>query len=233
MDAADALEDLGLTKYEAATFAALTGLGEATASEVHEESGVPRSNVYGVLDRLAEKGLVETAQSRPTLYRAVEPEEAMERLKRDRREREDRALRSLQETSTEARGESGGEIWTIEGERNVADRAREIVRSSTEEVLIADYPGIVEELEDDIAESDADFLVMTTADTSIPSVPFLEDLRHPVKMNGFIVIGDDEVLVSFESDGDRTGIWSDSDGLLELFQHFFRVTVELGDAARG
>lgn len=226
-DATESLERLGLTKYEASTFAAITRLGEATASEVHEESGVPRSNVYGVLDRLAEKGLVEKAKGRPIMYRAVEPEEAMTRLKRSRREQEERALESLNDISKETTHHEGrGKIWTITGERNVVDKAREIIRASREEILVADYPGVVTRLEDELKRSDADLLLMTTADTTLPSIPFIEDLEHPVKMNGFIVLGDSEVLVSFETDEGRTGIYSDSEGLRQLFEHFFTITFQ-------
>ena len=54
----ECLKSLGLTKYEALVYIALLKLESATASEIHEISGVPRASVYTVIDQLVEKGLV-------------------------------------------------------------------------------------------------------------------------------------------------------------------------------
>ena len=44
------LRKLGLTEYEAKSYAALVGLGEASAREVHEASGIPRTRAAATLD---------------------------------------------------------------------------------------------------------------------------------------------------------------------------------------
>ena len=48
---------LGLTEYEARTYAGLVGLGEGTARQVHEACGVPRPRVYDILEDTGEEGL--------------------------------------------------------------------------------------------------------------------------------------------------------------------------------
>jgi len=45
----EGLRKLGLTEYEAKAYAALVGMGEASAREVHELSGVPRTRIYDIL----------------------------------------------------------------------------------------------------------------------------------------------------------------------------------------
>jgi Sugar-specific transcriptional regulator TrmB len=50
------LKKLGLTEYEARAYAALVGLGEATAREIHEASRVPRTRIYDILRDLGGKG---------------------------------------------------------------------------------------------------------------------------------------------------------------------------------
>ncbi|MCX6668476.1 MAG: TrmB family transcriptional regulator, partial [Methanothrix sp.] len=62
----DGLRKLGLTEYEAKTYAALVGLGEATARGVHEKSGVPRTRIYDILRDLEGKGFVEFIHGSPT-----------------------------------------------------------------------------------------------------------------------------------------------------------------------
>ena len=53
----DGLRKLGLTEYEAKAYATLVGMGEATAREVHELCGVPRTRIYDILRDLDGKGL--------------------------------------------------------------------------------------------------------------------------------------------------------------------------------
>ncbi|PSQ46397.1 hypothetical protein BRD15_09160 [Halobacteriales archaeon SW_6_65_15] len=57
--AIDALEQLGLTEYEARCFVALTRLPHGTAKEVGQVADIPRSRVYETMDRLQDRGLVD------------------------------------------------------------------------------------------------------------------------------------------------------------------------------
>ena len=74
------LKSLGFTKYEALVYIALLGMEGATATEIHELSGVPRASVYPVLDRLVEKNLVSVSHATPKRFSAIPPEEAIEHL---------------------------------------------------------------------------------------------------------------------------------------------------------
>jgi len=74
---------LGLNQYETQIWLALLNSGIATAGELAEAAGVPRSRSYDVLESLAKKGLVVIkAEGRPIKYVAVPPEQALENLKR-------------------------------------------------------------------------------------------------------------------------------------------------------
>ncbi len=52
------LEKLGLTKGEIKVYLALNKLGESTIGPIGSESGVSKSKLYDILDRLKDKGLV-------------------------------------------------------------------------------------------------------------------------------------------------------------------------------
>ena len=74
---------LGLNQYETQLWLALLNHGIATAGELAEAAGVPRSRSYDVLESLAKKGLaVIKAEGRPIKYVAVPPEQALNNLKR-------------------------------------------------------------------------------------------------------------------------------------------------------
>ena len=79
----EALVEAGLTINESKVYLALLGLGEASANEITRKSGVHRVNVYDVIDRLMEKGLVSSVtKTNKKLYSAVDPKELLNIMKR-------------------------------------------------------------------------------------------------------------------------------------------------------
>jgi len=95
------LRDLGLSDYEARAYRGLLTIGQTTARELSEESGVPMGRVYDVLNDLETRGVVRSqAAARPTTYVAVDPETALDRLLEARRE--DLAARADAYTETVA-----------------------------------------------------------------------------------------------------------------------------------
>ncbi len=73
-DPVDDLMQLGLTEYEARAYVAMVTIGEGGISEISQQSGMPRSRVYDIMERLARKGFVEVGAIKPLRYRAVDPE---------------------------------------------------------------------------------------------------------------------------------------------------------------
>jgi len=125
---------LGLTEYEARSYAALVGLGEATAREVHETSGVPRTRVYDILKDLTEKGFAEFVQGSPTYYRAIEPERVIERLKDELLEAADRSADELKNLTLDSPGSTP--VWCVRNEWGIKNRVRDIMKRADGELLI-------------------------------------------------------------------------------------------------
>jgi len=130
----EGLKKLGLTEYEAKAYAALVGLGEATAREVHEASKVPRTRIYDILKDLAEKGFVEFIQGSPTYYRVVEPERVMERLREDLLEAIDLSQRELKSLNMEVQGSSP--VWCIRSEWAIKNRIRDFLGTVDKDLMI-------------------------------------------------------------------------------------------------
>lgn len=74
--------DLGLNLYEAKLWLALISKGMASAAELSQLSGVPRSRCYDILESLEKKGFVIPKIEKPIKYIAVSPKEVIERLKK-------------------------------------------------------------------------------------------------------------------------------------------------------
>jgi HTH-type transcriptional regulator, sugar sensing transcriptional regulator len=71
------LLNLGLNRYEAGAYVALTRRGRATAAEVARLAGLPRQRVYDVLDALVGRGLATVEPGRPAHYAATAPDHAV------------------------------------------------------------------------------------------------------------------------------------------------------------
>lgn len=80
----------GLNIYETKVWLALVGKGVASAGEVAEISGVPRSRTYDVLESLEKQGFALAKIGKPVKYLAVRPEVIIEKLKNN-------AVRSAEE----------------------------------------------------------------------------------------------------------------------------------------
>jgi len=78
-----------LNIYEAKIWAALLSRGIASAGELADISGVPRSRCYDVLESLEKKGFIIMKIGKPIRYLAVNPETILERVKRSVKEEAD------------------------------------------------------------------------------------------------------------------------------------------------
>ena len=128
-----ALEDVGLTQYEAQCFVGLTRLPQGTAKEISQITDVPRSRVYDAVDRLHKRGLVDVQGSDPREYRAVSVEAAFRTLREDHRDRIDAAERLLGELErTESLEEKG--VWAIAEHEHVTERMVSLLQDASEEI---------------------------------------------------------------------------------------------------
>ncbi len=130
----EGLRKLGLTEYEAKAYATLVGIGEATAREVHELCGVPRTRIYDILRDLTAKGFVEYVEGSPTYYRAVEPDHIMEKLRDELVASIDRSTSELLSLNLEAHGSSP--VWCVRSEWGIKNRIKDFLAKVDRELVI-------------------------------------------------------------------------------------------------
>jgi sugar-specific transcriptional regulator TrmB len=80
-DLRDALEDAGLSQYQAEAYTALLRLGTASATELADACAVPTARIYDVLRDLEGKGYIETYEQGSLHARARDPEEVLSDLR--------------------------------------------------------------------------------------------------------------------------------------------------------
>ena len=75
MDVHALLKELGFGDYEAKAYVSLVGAGQCNGYEVAKAAGMPRANVYAVLERLVERGAVQRFKTaRQVRYAATAPQ---------------------------------------------------------------------------------------------------------------------------------------------------------------
>ncbi|KXA88504.1 hypothetical protein AKJ57_06825 [candidate division MSBL1 archaeon SCGC-AAA259A05] len=92
------LMELGLKEYEAKTLAHLLRLGETKAPKLSSISGVPKARIYGILEGLADRGLVEIEPGRPSKYRPKPPDEIIERMVQNKEEEMEQEIEKIRST---------------------------------------------------------------------------------------------------------------------------------------
>ena len=79
----DLKKNFRLNIYEAKIWTSLLSRGIASAGELADISGVPRSRCYDVLESLEKKGFIIMKMGKPIKYLAMNPQIIMERVKND------------------------------------------------------------------------------------------------------------------------------------------------------
>ncbi|KYK29945.1 MAG: hypothetical protein HXS48_19075 [Theionarchaea archaeon] len=77
----DALQNLGLGKYQSRVLATLYALGKSKASDISKASGVPKAKIYAVLQELCALRLVKQIGTKPLQFEPIQPEVGLENLK--------------------------------------------------------------------------------------------------------------------------------------------------------
>lgn len=134
----EALEELGLTSYEAKVFIALRRIGTGSAREVAQVSDVPRSQVYSTAESLEERGLVDVQQSEPIRYRPVSIDEAKARLRNRMERKQKQAFQFIEEVDNAGtENERQEDIWTVSGRETITERITHLIGAAEREVLFA------------------------------------------------------------------------------------------------
>ena len=164
MNAVELLQDLGFSEYEAKTYVALLQTNPATGYQVSKESGVPRSMVYEVLNKLIARGAVLSSMAeRTTLYLPVAPDELLDRLRHEFEEQLDAARRALATVSAPPLMDY---VWNIEGGDNILAKARDMIESAEIQVHIGLLPETLPSLRVSLertAQRGVEVIVNTTA----------------------------------------------------------------------
>jgi len=137
------LTALGMKEYEAKVYSAVVGLGEGSARQIHEVSGVPRPRVYDTAESLFNRGFLNVRRGNPHIYVPVEPAVVINRLRSSIESAATDALEKLDTLSLDAR-QKISPIWYVQGEWSIKRHLEALVEKVSEDltVICMDYDDI-------------------------------------------------------------------------------------------
>lgn len=244
----ESLQQLGLTSYEAKVLIALTRYGSGNVADIHALSGIPRSAVYGVLTKLKDKGVIETQNTKPMRYKALAPDQVIDRLKVNYENAVETSLGQLEKIyhAPDISVEEDG-VWNISGVKNVTDKIVQMLDSAREDIILAStYPSldkatetypvmeiITTKLQEKIDEGLK--VKITISENQVSNkkihgaevrVYSTEDSTHPLK-GGILVIDDQELLIITMKDESTppnlTATWYSGKEQVSIFRHFIEI----------
>ena len=121
------LKGIGLTLYEAEAYVAMTSMISATASEIAENSGIPRSKIYDVLKGLSRKNFIEIEDGRPQTYHVKSPVEVLSREKERLGNEIDDTITRLTHIYENGMSQVQAPIWRIYGVEKIISQEVEII----------------------------------------------------------------------------------------------------------
>lgn len=128
------LKGIGLTMYEAQAYVTLTSLISATAVEVSEKSGIPRSKIYDVLKKLHEKEYIEIEDGRPLIYNVKSPVEVLSREKEKINQEIDDSITRLTNVYENGMSQVQAPIWRIYSVEKIINQELEIIQRAKRSV---------------------------------------------------------------------------------------------------
>jgi len=241
-----------LNVYETKVWLALLGKGIASAGEVAEISGVPRSRTYDVLESLEKRGFAIVKLGKPVKYLGVKPHIIIEKLKNNvKKDAEERVegLAKIKKTNEFTQLESlynegidpvkrEDISASLKGKSNISGHLREIIQNAKKEVIVCTN---VEELMsksklfkqtfDRLKDSKVKLKVALSGDDALikEAGKKFEVKIQKIKIDGkFFIVDRSEVLfyVSKTSDKEDIAIWLNSPFFSEAFATLFDKAVK-------
>jgi sugar-specific transcriptional regulator TrmB len=256
-EASDALQRIGLSRYEALVFVNLARAGATTAGDVARASGVNRVQTYRTLEGLEARGLVEVTLDRPRRYAARAINDVFEMIadeKRSELEKLDGVRKAFLEAwpklSGGTREPPSVRLQVIKGRTQVYRTLRQFVSTAKQEVLAftttkglqrSYRAGVNDALIEAMRRGVKSRLAAEINETNVTLMKRVAEyvpLRHVDRQRARFIIVDRESILAFLIQDEKTirgegetALWTNSPDFVKAHLDFFEKAWHAGVAA--
>jgi HTH-type transcriptional regulator, sugar sensing transcriptional regulator len=243
----------GLNIYETKVWLALLEKGSASAGEIADISGVPRSRTYDVLEALEKQGFAVQKIGKPIKYLAVKPFSVIDKLKKSAMEdmeekinvlstiketQEYRELESLH-SSTDKVIKNHDISGTIRGKLNINSQINDVMNLAKKEVIVCTSTDefkkrkrLLEPMIKKLNESGIKLIVCLKGDESdISELNKKFDIKaKKIDIDASFYIADRQeilfMLNKYDEDQEQWGVWFSSPFFVESFAGLFDLALK-------
>lgn len=230
----DKLGLFGLTRQEAAIYLCLYRNGELSGYEAAKLTGISRSNVYGGLSGLTDKGAAYLEEGSTSKYIAVPIEEFCENKIRSLiREKESLVL------NIPAMKEKEIGYITITGSRNIWNKIITMIQESEKRIYFSASLPVIEQLQDEFAKVLERKIKLVFITDGIPDEKsFMKDAICYIggaRGNNIRLIIDSEYALTGELTGkkDDTCLYTGQENFIRVFKEALRNEMKLIELTEG
>lgn len=246
-------ENFSLNIYETKVWLALIGKGMASAGEIAEISGIPRSRTYDVLESLEKQGFAIAKVGKPVKYLAVKPDLVIEKLKNNLIEETKERIESLAHVKETKEYQALEEIHkiglspinkkdiisAIKGRNNIYTHASDMIQQAEKDVIISLLPGEIKSKSRAFSNLFERIKRMSLKTRIVINAPEeeIKKINAQFKINAektdlktrLIIVDRRKVLIiitDLHEEGEEIGIWLDSEFFAEALATLFENTLK-------
>ncbi len=243
-----------LNIYETKVWLALLSKGIASAGEIAEISGVPRSRTYDVLESLEKRGFAISKIGKPVKYLAVNPNSVVEKLKTNAVKtinEKIKVLSNLKDTAEYQELESlhnskfssirKEEIsGTLKGGNNINSHVIELVESAKKEVIICSstqeilsrtrfFSNLFDKLKNRKIKVNLALNGQFQDIKKISKRFNIKTIKFPVKSNFFVIDKEQVILMlNQKQNNEDLAIWFNSEFFASALSYLFEIVAKGG-----
>lgn len=147
----DILSEFGLPANLGKTYIALLNNNPATGYEICTQSGVPRSAIYSVLNKLEALGIINSLGDSPKRYIPIPPSGLLEHFSQRHSDRINLLTEALEKLDT---NEEAFDFWHIHGYRNLIYKLRETISKANEKIFLSIWAKELVKLENELESAE-------------------------------------------------------------------------------
>ena len=240
-----------LNIYETKVWLALLGKGVASAGEVADISGVPRSRTYDVLENLEKKGFAVVKLGKPVKYLGVKPRIILEKMKNNVRKDAEEKIVDLSKIKDTTEFEKLEELYmngidpikrsdisvALKGRSNISNHLREIMQNAKSEVIvctnvkdIVSKEKLFNQTFTNLKKANIKIKLALSGDANLIkelSTGFDIPIKTMTIKTKFFIVDRKEILfyLSENSDKEDIAIWLNSEFFSEAFASLFEKAI--------
>jgi sugar-specific transcriptional regulator TrmB len=230
----DLLSEFGLPANLGKTYVSLLNNNPATGYEICTQSGVPRSAIYSVLNKLEALGIVNSIGKSPKRYVPIQPSGLLEhfnQLHSDRITLLNEALENLDTDSTTF------DFWHIHGYRNLILKMRESISKAKEKVFLSIWAKELIQLESELASAENRGISISVFSFTQLNEKFgntisynLDEEKLEKVWNPKVILVQDQKITIMGSANARNGnraIWTNNEAITEIATNHIILDITL------